>query len=99
MSEFTEKTLSSLTRLSRIECSQEEREGLFKDLTNILQYIDMLGEVNTENVPPCNHVLEDICNVMREDVVEQTLTRELFLSVAPSSVGGMIKVPTVIKRS
>lgn len=99
MSKLSEKELKSLTRLSRIECTKEEEEKLLVDLENILQYMELLNEVDTESVPPCNHVLEDIHNVMREDIVEESLPRELFLSNAPSHVGGMIKVPTVIKQS
>jgi len=36
---------------------------------------------------------------MREDLVVPTLTREEFLANAPAHVGGMVRVPPVIKFS
>ena len=40
-----------------------------------------------------------MANVTREDVVGELLNREAFLANAPSHVGGMIRVPPVIKQS
>lgn len=98
MAELNKETVKHLTLLSRIACTDEEQEAILKDLKNILAYVDQLKEVNTDNVAPCNHVLADISNVMREDVVGSTLSREDFLKNAPSHVGGMIKVPPVLKN-
>ncbi len=86
-----------LTRLSRIECTDAEQEALLKDLSNIIEYIEQLDEINTDNVPPCNNVLEGMTNITREDVVAETMPREIFLSNAPAQVGGMIRVPPVIR--
>jgi aspartyl-tRNA(Asn)/glutamyl-tRNA(Gln) amidotransferase subunit C len=55
--------------------------------------------VDTEGVLPCTRVLESLTNVMREDTVSQTYSREEFLANAPAHVGGMIRVPPVIKFS
>lgn len=98
MANVDKETINNLTKLSRIQCSEEEREGLLNDLKNILNYIELLQEADTQDVPPCNQVLEDLVNVMREDQVGPTLPREIFLANAPSQIGGMIKVPTVIKQ-
>jgi aspartyl-tRNA(Asn)/glutamyl-tRNA(Gln) amidotransferase subunit C len=97
MAELDAKTVKSLIELSRIDCSEEEQAKLLKDLHSILAYIDQLNEVDTTHVSPCNHVLEEVANVMREDQVGTPLARELFLSNAPSHVGGMIRVPPILK--
>jgi aspartyl-tRNA(Asn)/glutamyl-tRNA(Gln) amidotransferase subunit C len=97
MFEFDEKELIKLTKLSRIECTPEERKKLLQSLKNILLYVEQLKEIDTEGVTPCNHVLETLVNVMREDEVGKTLDRELFLSNAPTHTGGMIRVPPVMK--
>ena len=88
-----------LPTLSRIDCTEKEQESLLEDLGKILNYVEQLQEIDTENVPPCNHVLEGITNVMREDEVGETLPRETFLSNSPSQVGGLIRVPPVIKKT
>ena len=99
MAKIDRKTIQNLTKLCRIECTEAEQESLTQDLQNILQYIELLQELDTENVKPCDHVLEGIVNVTREDAVGETLPREAFLANAPSQVGGMIRVPTVIKQN
>lgn len=99
MPEFTDQELSHLMKLCRIECSPEEKETLKDNLSKVLSYIELLKEVDTEGVQPCTRVLETLTNVMREDRVEQTLSREDFLANAPAHVGGMVRVPPVIKFS
>jgi len=99
MSHFDEKDLLKLMKLSKIECSQEEKDRFYTALSRVVTYIDQLTEVDTEGVAPCNHILETITNVMRDDEIGQTLSRDTFLSNAPSHVGGMVRVPPIIKTS
>lgn len=99
MSNLNKETIKQLSRLCRIHCTDEEEEALLHDLQKILNYIEQLQEIDTKQVPPCNHVLEDMHNVMREDAVGEVLQRELFLDNAPAHIGGMIRVPPVIKQS
>lgn len=97
MANLDKETIKKLTQLCRIDCSEEEQESLLQDLEKTLSYIEQLQEINTDDVLPCNQVLENMGNVMREDVIGEVLNRELFLENAPSHIGGMIRVPTVIK--
>ncbi len=99
MAKLDKETILKLTRLCRIDCTAEEQEALLKDLKLILDYFEQLEEIDTENVPPCNHVLENMANVMREDEVGEVLDREAFLANAPSHIGGMVRVPPVMKQS
>jgi aspartyl-tRNA(Asn)/glutamyl-tRNA(Gln) amidotransferase subunit C len=99
MAELNKETIKSLIELSRIECSEQEQETLLQDLKKILQYVELLQEVDTTHVSPCNHVMEDVANVLREDVVGETMPRDVFLANAPSHIGGMIRVPPVLKQS
>lgn len=98
MAELDKKTIKSLIQLSRIECTEEEQEQLLENLKKILNYVEQLKEVDTTHVPPCNHVLDDIANVMRDDKVGETMPREIFLANAPSQTGGMIRIPPVLKQ-
>ncbi len=97
MAEFDEKELIRLTKLCRIECTEEEKRTLYQQLAKILDYIEQLKEVDTEGVDPCYRVLETLINVMREDEIGDTLPRDLFLANAPAHMGGMVRVPPVIK--
>lgn len=96
MAQINDDILTQLATLSRIQCTEEEKEKLKGRINRVLGYIDLLNEVETEGVKPCYCVSENLVNVLREDVVDNSLSREDFLSQAPSHVGGMIRVPPVI---
>ena len=98
MAELNREAVKKISELCRIGCTEEEITSLLHDLEEILDYVEQLKEVNTNNVTPCNHVLKDIENVMREDTVSKTMPRDTFLANAPEQVSGLIKVPTVIKK-
>ncbi len=97
MEEFDEKEVDKLAKLCRIACTEEEKKALQSQIASVLKYIQQLGEVDTEGVEPCYRVLETLTNVMREDEVGELLSRDKFLANAPSHVGGMVRVPPVIK--
>ena len=99
MANLDKKTIQHMATLCRIACSDDEQDALLRDLQQILDYADQLQEVETEGVRPCNHVIEGMCNVWREDSVGKTLSREKFLENSPSHVGGMIRVPPVIDKT
>lgn len=98
MANLNKETIKNLTLLCRIDCSEKEQEELLQNLQSIFDYFEQLNEVDTAHVKPCNHVLEDIVNVMREDQVGETMPRDIFLANAPSQAGGLIKVPLVLKQ-
>ena len=99
MSDLDRSLVKYLTKLSRIHCSNAEEEALLDDLKKILNYVEELQELETENVKPCNNVLEGMINVMREDEVGETLPRDLFLANTPEHTGGLVRVPPVISKN
>ncbi|HSX12790.1 MAG TPA: Asp-tRNA(Asn)/Glu-tRNA(Gln) amidotransferase subunit GatC [Rhabdochlamydiaceae bacterium] len=89
--------INHLAKLCRIECSEEEKTQLAKNLSHILAYIEQLSELHTEDILPCARVVETTKNVLREDHVGATIPREDFLENSGSDVGGMVRVPPIIK--
>ena len=98
MADIDEQEIQVLSKLCRIRLSPESLKLLAADLGKILNYIEQLRSVDTEGVSPCDHVLEDMVNVERDDVVGTTLSQKEFLDNSPQHVGGMIKVPPIIKQ-
>ncbi len=96
---FDRSSLQKLQKLSRIQCKPEEEKPLLESLQNILKHVEQLNEVNTEKVQPCNHVLGELhYNMMRKDEEGPVRMREEFLANSPSHVGGMIRVPPILKK-
>lgn len=89
---ITDETIEYVSILAKLELSDEEREQAKTDMSRMLEYIDKLGELNTEDVEPMSHVFP-VENVFREDVITNSDTREQLLSNAPEQKDGMFMVP------
>ncbi|NGX45821.1 MAG: Glutamyl-tRNA(Gln) amidotransferase subunit C [Chlamydiae bacterium] len=94
---ISEDEFERLVRLCRIALSKDEKEKLQTNLKNIVGYIDALQSIDTTNVDPCVHVVEGHSLPLRADEVGPVLEREEFLANSPSHVGGMVKVPAIMK--
>ena len=68
--------------LAKLSLSPEEKEAAKSDMSRMLEYIDMLNQLDTSEVEPMSHVF-DIHNVFREDVVENGDESDAMLSNAP----------------
>lgn len=85
-----------LEKLARIELSEEEKVKVEKELGEVLGYIDVLNELDTEGVEPMSHAFP-VYNVCREDVVTNGDNRESILANAPHSKDGCFKVPKTVE--
>ncbi len=93
--EINDDLIKKLENLSKLSFSEGEREIIKKDLENILEMIDKIQEVNTDDVAPLQYVNSNV-NIMREDVPNNEISNEEALKNAPSSSGPYISVPKVI---
>ena len=98
MAEISRELIKYLTTLCRIRCTEEEEQTLLNDLDEILTYVEHLGAVDTKGVEPLIFVNDEMRDHLRDDVVADLLARDDYLSNAPS-VGGMIRIPPVMKTN
>ncbi len=89
---ISDETIEYVGILAKLELSENEKEQAKKDMGRMLDYIDKLGELDTEGVEPMSHVFP-VQNVFREDVVTNADIREQLLSNAPEQKDGMFAVP------
>ncbi|MBD5461588.1 MAG: Asp-tRNA(Asn)/Glu-tRNA(Gln) amidotransferase subunit GatC [Lachnospiraceae bacterium] len=89
---ISDETIEYVGILAKLELSGEEKEQAKKDMGSMLDYIDKLGELDTEGVEPMSHVFP-VKNVFREDVVTNGDVREEILKNAPGEKNGMFVVP------
>jgi aspartyl-tRNA(Asn)/glutamyl-tRNA(Gln) amidotransferase subunit C len=81
--------------LGRLLLSDEELETMTSQLGQILQYMELLAEVDTTEVEPMAHAL-DVANVFRDDRVAPGLDRREALANAPHHDGECYLVPAVL---
>lgn len=92
---LTKKQVEHVALLGRLELSEEEKETYANQLSAILEYIETLNKLDTENVPPTAHVLP-LKNVFREDQVCTHMSNEKALSNAPDKEGNYFRVPKIV---
>lgn len=90
------KDVEYVAKLARLNLTDDEREKFTEQLSAILQYADKLNELNTDDIEPTTHVLP-LTNVMREDVVKESLSQEKVFRNAPEEEDGQFKVPAVLE--
>jgi aspartyl-tRNA(Asn)/glutamyl-tRNA(Gln) amidotransferase subunit C len=93
---ITKHEVEHVAKLARLELSEQDKDKLTDQLSNILTYVEKLNEIDTKGVEPTSHVL-DINNVMREDVAGESLSQERALANAPDKAAGHYKVPKIIE--
>jgi aspartyl-tRNA(Asn)/glutamyl-tRNA(Gln) amidotransferase subunit C len=72
----------------------EETTMFVSQFKDILDYVSILNEVDTENVPPA-YLSSANQSVTREDEVEESIPTREFLANAPQSKDDYVVIPRV----
>ncbi len=89
---ITDETIDYVGILAKLELSDSEKEQAKKDMSNMLDYVGKLNELDTDNVEAMSHAFP-VSNVFREDVVTNGCDRYNLLANAPEEKDGCYKVP------
>jgi len=95
--EVNDAMIEKLAHLARLEFNDDEKEEIKHDLQRMIAFVEKLNELNLEGVEPLLH-MSDEKNVLREDEVEGSISREEALKNAPLHDEQFFKVPKVIKK-
>ena len=83
-----------VARLARLELTSEEIERYSGELSKVLDYIELIGELgDLADVPPTSHVVE-VENALRADEPRPSLPREVVLASAPDPAPDGFRVPS-----
>lgn len=91
-----EATVRRIARLARIRVSDAEAQGLEKELTQILQWVEQLGEVDTTSVEPMTRVVPSAIK-MRDDVIADGEIAATVTRNAPMSEDQFFVVPKIVE--
>ena len=87
--------VQKVSLLARLLLSEAELQQMTVQLGQILDYVELLREVDTDNVQPMAHAVE-MSDVFRADEVHTSLPRERALANAPHQDGECYLVPAVL---
>ncbi len=92
---ISREEVEKVSLLGRLLLSQEELDKMTTQLGDILHYMDLLSEVDTEEVEPMAHAL-DVSDVFRDDRTRPGLDRDEALANAPNRDDECYRVPAVL---
>lgn len=93
--QITPDLIKYLEKLARITLTEDEEKKVGNELQDILTYIDMLNELDTDGVEAMSHCFP-VTNVMREDEVQPSMLADEIVANAPESQDGCFVVPKTV---
>ena len=95
--EVNDELVDKLAHLSRLTFKPEEKEKMKSDLQQMITFIEKLNEIDTTGVEPLLFMTDEV-NVLREDKVKGSVSRQEALKNAPLHDDQFFKVPKVIRK-
>lgn len=95
--EVNDELVDKIAALAKLEFKGEEKEAIKGDMQRILNFIDKLGEVDTEGVEPLMYMTDESLK-LRADEVDQDISQDEALRNAPDKDSDYFKVPKVLKK-
>ena len=95
--EVNDALVENLANLARLQFNEGEKEIIKNDLQRMIHFVDKLNELDTAGVAPLLHMTDNE-NILREDVVQGSISREEAVKNAPDTDGVFFKVPKVIRK-
>ncbi len=89
-------TTLKIAKLCRVKVKDEEIDELSAQLTSILDWVEQLNEVNTDDIEPLSNVSSSILPLRKDKVVSQDISKEI-LSNAPENLENYFVVPKVVE--
>jgi aspartyl-tRNA(Asn)/glutamyl-tRNA(Gln) amidotransferase subunit C len=95
---ISREEVEKVSLLARLLLSEDELETMTTQMGQILGYMDLLDEVDTEHVEPMAHAVE-VSDVFRVDESRPSLARDQALANAPQRDDECYRVPAVLGDS
>ena len=90
-----QEQVRKVAKLSRLDLSESEIQEFTGQLGAVLEYVEKMNELDTENIEPLAHCLP-VSNVFRDDCPKESLGTEKTLANAPQRDEAFFKVPKIL---
>ena len=97
MKRISSDEVKKVAQLARLELNESEIQQHAQQLEKILDYINQLEKINTDNIPCTTRAIE-VVNVLRKDQKKDYENSEELLDLAPSRESKFFKVPKIISE-
>ncbi|MCX6806711.1 MAG: Asp-tRNA(Asn)/Glu-tRNA(Gln) amidotransferase subunit GatC [Candidatus Berkelbacteria bacterium] len=94
MPKLSKDEVEHIAKLSRLALTDKEKEKFREQISSILDYVKELDKVDTKNTEPIANIT-GLTDIVREDEIKPSMSREKLLKNAPAKENGYIKVKRV----
>src|SRR6218665_796504 len=95
--EVNDTMVDKLAHLARLKFDESEKQEIKTDLQKMIAFVEKLNELDLEGIEPLMHMSEEV-NVLKDDEIKSSVSREDALKNAPSHDEQFFKVPKVIRK-
>jgi aspartyl-tRNA(Asn)/glutamyl-tRNA(Gln) amidotransferase subunit C len=93
---ITQQDVEYVANLAQLTLDDAFKQRLVGELSNILNYIEKLNQLDTEGIEPMMHV-QPLTNVFRADEIQPSLPREIVMRTAPKHDDEYFLVPRILE--
>ena len=93
---LTAENVKKIAHLARLGLDAQDIDAYTQDLSGMLDLMTQMNALNTDDVKPMAHPLDQVQR-LRADVVSESNQREHFQAIAPQVDSGLYLVPKVIE--
>ena len=97
MTKINKDEVKKVAHLARLELNEDEINNHAEQLEKILEYIEQLEKIDTNDVPCTTRAIE-VINVFRKDEKKNSDCSEVLLELGPSRENSYFKVPKIINE-
>ena len=97
MTKITNEEVKKVANLARLELNKDEINNHAEQLEKILEYINQLEKINTDDVPCTTRAIE-VINVFRKDEKKNSDCNEELLELGPLREDSYFRVPKIINE-
>ena len=95
MTKITKEEVKKVANLARLELNEDEINNHAQQLEKILEYIEQLQKIETDDIPCTTRAIE-VINVFRKDEKKDWELTDELLELGPSTEDKYFKVPKII---
>jgi aspartyl-tRNA(Asn)/glutamyl-tRNA(Gln) amidotransferase subunit C len=88
--------VKKIANLAKLHIEEREISTYAQHLSTILNFIEQISQVDTQDIEPMSHPLENMSQRMREDKITETVNRDVFQALSAHHEAGLYLVPLVI---
>jgi aspartyl-tRNA(Asn)/glutamyl-tRNA(Gln) amidotransferase subunit C len=88
--------IKKLSHLAKINLSEEQLEKYTKDISSVMGYMEEIKNIDVTNIPETSRIAKEE-NVLREDIVKESLPQKEALKNAKNTHNGYFSVPMILK--